>query len=344
MRGPAATGLPPPPPVQHRAMRALRVGLVLLVLLAAAVVASLLAGSGDLGDPRLRPALLELRGLRTAAAGLVGAALAVAGVLVQGLFRNPLASPSILGTSAGAALGGQAALLLHAALAAALPVWLAPEMALPLGCLAGAGAALALVLAFAGRRDLVGLLLAGFALSSLFAAVGAFLTALAQEEWLLGRAMLAFVMGGVEGVGARHLALAAPLVVAGILAAWSWGRELDCLLAGEDEAAALGVDVGAARRWTLAWVAMLTGAATAIGGMIVFVGLVVPHALRPFTGVEHRRLVPAAAVGGAAFLIAADAFARALPGAVPLGVVTGLVGAPVFLVLLARQRRVEGWA
>jgi len=129
-------------------------------------------------------------------------------------------------------------------------------------------------------------------------------------------------------------------VIAGTLAAWAWGRHLDLLLSGEDEAAALGVDVATARRWILAWTALLTAAAVALAGGIAFVGLVVPHALRPFTGVAHRRLVPAAALGGAAFVVLADSAARCLPhGEVPLGVVTGLVGGPLFLVLLMRLRR-----
>ena len=314
---------------------------VLIALLVGAVALSLMVGAASLADPGLRSALLELRGLRCGAAALAGAALAVAGVLVQGLFRNPLASPSILGTTAGANLGGQVALFAHGALAGALPLWVAPEMALPLGCLVGAGLALMLVLAFAGRgEDTVAILLAGFILSTLFASIGAFLQAQTQESWLLGRAMLAFALGGVDGKGLRHLALAAPLVLAGIAAAWVWGRHLDLLLSGEDEAAALGVEVASARRWILAWTALLTAAAVALAGGIAFVGLVVPHALRPFTGVEHRRLVPAAALGGAAFLVLADTAARCLPhGEVPLGVVTGLIGGPLFLAILVRMRR-----
>ena len=314
---------------------------VLIALLVGAVALSLMVGAASLADAGLRSALLELRGLRCGAAALAGAALAVAGVLVQGLFRNPLASPSILGTTAGANLGGQVALFAHGALAGVLPLWVAPEMELPLGCLVGAGLALMLVLAFAGRgEDTVAILLAGFILSTLFASIGAFLQAQTQESWLLGRAMLAFALGGVDGKGLRHLALAAPLVLAGIAAAWVWGRHLDLLLSGEDEAAALGVEVASARRWILAWTALLTAAAVALAGGIAFVGLVVPHALRPFTGVEHRRLVPAAALGGAAFLVLADTAARCLPhGEVPLGVVTGLIGGPLVLAILVRMRR-----
>jgi iron complex transport system permease protein len=330
-------------------MPPLRLLSLLAVTVVCAAALGLLAGHGDLGDAAARAVYLELRGVRILVAGLAGAALAVAGVLMQGLFRNPLASPSVLGTTAGAALGGQLVLMLHGAIAASLPAWVAPEMALPVGCLLGAGAALAILLAVIRRTlaqggdTLVIVLLVGFILASALASVAAFVTWLGQERWELGRAMVAFTLGGVDGKGLRHAALAVPLVLGGIVAGWLWGRSLDLLLAGEDEAAALGVDVPAARRWILAWTAILTGAATAIGGGVAFVGLIVPHLLRPFAGVEHRRLIPAAALGGAAFLIACDALCRVTPGAeLPLGVVTGLIGAPVFAWLLIRAGR-EGW-
>lgn len=322
-------------------MRPLAVFVGLGAALLAALAASLLIGHASLGDPALRDAVLSLRGWRSGATALAGAALAVAGVLVQGLFRNPLASPSVLGTTAGAALGGQCALYGHAALIAVLPAWLAPEMALPVGCLVGAGVALALVLLLAGRDgDVLGVLLSGFVLAALFAGLGAVITVLAQDSWQLGRAMLAFGLGGVAGTGRSTVLLAVPLVVIGIMAAWSWARDLDLLLCGEDEAAALGVDVTAARRWVLVWTAVLTGAATAVGGGVAFVGLVVPHVLRPWIGAGHRLLLPASALGGAAFLLLADVAARSMPGGeMPIGVVTGLIGAPVFLLLFRRARQ-----
>ena len=308
--------------------------------LGVAMAASLLVGHGDLS-----PAFLELRLNRLLCAGLAGAALAIAGVLMQGLFRNPLASPSVLGTTSGAALGGQVMMLAHGSIATLVPAWLVPEMLLPLGCLAGAGLSLAVLLVVArrvlaaGGDAVVALLLTGFLLSSALAALASLLTWLGQEQWELGRALVAFTLGGVDGKGLRHVLLAAPLVVIGGLAAWTWGRTLDLLLAGEDEAASLGVDVTTARRWILAWTAALSAAAVAIGGGVAFVGLVVPHALRPFTGVAHRRLIPAAALGGAGFLIACDALCRLAPGGeLPLGIVTALIGAPVFVALLLRWR------
>lgn len=316
---------------------------VLVILLLGGVAAALCVGDGDLADPALRDTYLRLRAWRLGNAGLAGAALAAGGVLVQGLFRNPLASPSILGTTAGASLGGIVVLTLwNALLAGALPAWLPAELLLPVGCLLGAWSALLLLMAVTGRQaSVLTVLLTGFLLSSLFLSVGGFLTSLASEEFELGRAVVAFTLGGVEAKGASHLALALPMVVLGTAVALTWTRHLDALLTGEDEAQSLGVDVAGVRRWAIVWTATLTAAAVAIGGNIGFVGLVVPHALRPFVGVEHRRLLPAAFVGGAAFVIWADVLVRALPspGHVPLGVVTGLVGAPVFLVLLRRAAR-----
>lgn len=330
-------------------MSLVRIHLVLLAILALSVVLSLGTGAGGLG---MDAAVADLRWLRTGAAALAGAALAVAGVLVQGLFRNPLASPDVVGTTAGATLGGQLALVAHAALIGVLPLWLAPELLLPIGCLAGAAGALALLLAAAGRGNgsVVSVLLTGFIITAVVGAISGLLASLAAGRWELARALTSFGLGGVDGKGPGHLMLAAPLVLAGILAAWAWGRTCDVLLAGEDEARAMGVDTTVARRWLLAWTALLAAAAVAVGGSLSFIGLVVPHALRPFAGVEHRRLIPAAALGGAAFLVLCDVLARAAPlaaaalglhgaGELPLSVVTGLIGGPVFLVLLIRARR-----
>jgi len=317
--------------------------LVLLAALAAVAAASLLTGPGNLSDSELRATFLSLRGARVAAAILAGGGLAAAGALVQGLFRNPLASPSILGTTAGASFGGQVVLLGHSSLVSmGLLTWVVPEMVLPIGCVAGAFASLLVLLFFVRRgTDLLALLLTGFALTSMFLALGSFLTVIAQEQHELGRAVVSFTLGGLGGVGWTHVRLAVPLVAIAFVAGWLWGRPLDVLLAGEAEAASLGVDVPATRRWTIAWVGVLTAAAVALGGNIAFVGLVVPHALRPFFGAEHRRLVPASFLGGAVFLGACDLLARMLPTRVeaPLGVVTGLIGAPLFMMLLVRMRR-----
>jgi iron complex transport system permease protein len=307
-----------------------------------AAAASLTVGAGDLGDVGLRPTLLALRGSRLAAAFLIGAALATGGAVVQGLFRNPLVSPSILGTTSGASLGGQLALLALHACSSVPALQLAPELVLPFGCLAGALLSLAILLAITRvHSGQLFFLLVGFILSSLFLAAGGFVTSLAQDTWDLGRAVVAFTLGGVGGVGGRSILLALPLVTAGAVAAWLWARPLDLLLCGEEEATSLGVDVMLVRRWGVVWTAVLTAAAVSIGGNVGFVGLIVPHALRPFVGSGHRWLIPAAALGGGVFVALCDLLARSLPARseVPLGVITGLLGGPVFLLLVWRSGR-----
>jgi iron complex transport system permease protein len=321
-------------------MRLVLVYTVLVALLLLTTGSALLVGHGSLADPSLSYTLLELRATRVLAAALAGAALAAGGVVVQGVFRNPLVSPSILGTTAGASLGGQLALLALATQAAdsILPA----ELVLPLGCLAGAELGLAILLLFCRERaGTLTLILTGFILSSLFLAVGGFVTSLAQDQWDLSRAVVAFTLGGVGGTGARQAAAAVPFVLIGLVACWGWSGSFDVLLSGEDEARTLGVEVGQVRRWAVVWVAVLTAAAIAVGGNVAFVGLVVPHALRPIVGVGHRRLLPASALLGASFLVGCDVLARALPGRseLPLGVITGIIGAPVFLYLLARYHR-----
>ena len=304
---------------------------------------NLLVGVSDLSDDSLVDALLTLRALRGAVAYLAGSALAVGGVIAQGLFRNPLASPDLLGTTAGASFAGKLSLLaFQATLTTGGALGFAPELLLPLACLLGALLALALLLLIARRApDVVVLLLAGFLLSSLFLSLGSFVTSLSQESWELGRAVISFALGSVAGAGARQVAIIGPIVLVGTLAAMLWARPLDLLLAGEDEASVLGLDVRRTRRWCIAWTALLTAGAVAVGGNLGFVGLVVPHGLRRVIGVSHRKLIPAAALAGGAFVLACDVLARALPSRteIPLGVVTGLVGAPVFLWLLLRSQR-----
>ena len=321
---------------------------VVLVLVAGAAFGlSLWAGDGDLSNTELRSVFLELRAYRFVTSFLAGAALATGGVLMQGLFRNPLASPSLLGTSAGASLGGGVVIIFWDIwLAGVAPQALAPELMLPIGCLIGALGALVILLAVNGRNpEMISLLLTGFILSAFFLSLGGLVTSLAQESWEQGRAVVAFTLGGVETKGIRHIALATPMVLGGFVAAYGWGRHLDLLLAGEDEALSLGVDVSKVWRWVVIWTSVLTAAAVAIGGNLSFVGLVVPHALRTQMGVTHHRLLPAAFVGGGAFVALADVVVRVIPtrAAIPLGVVTGLIGAPIFLHLLA-QRRSQGGA
>jgi len=299
---------------------------------------SLFFGAADLGDGSLRQTLLELRGLRLMAAALIGSSLAVAGVMMQGLFRNPLAEPGVIGTNAGAMLGGSVALIFFETVRPPVPA----AVMLPLGCVGGGMLSLWIVLMVARKsRDTIGVLLAGVIISMLLTSLGAFLSAMVQDDWQLARALMQFSLGRIDTKGLGHVALATPLWLGGIGAAWWWGRQLDVLLAGEDEARSLGIDLDGLRRWLIVWSTLLVAGAVAIGGAISFVGLVVPHFLRGLVGAHHRRLVPFAAVGGALFVLACDVVVRILPtkGELPLGVITGLVGAPLFLLMLVRARR-----
>lgn len=317
--------------------------LVLGVLAVLVAAGSLMVGTGDLSDPALAPTFLRLRAARLAAAFLAGAALAVGGVLVQGLFRNPLASPSILGTTSGAELGGSFSLLLFdALLSVGFLKGVRAEMLLPLGCVVGAVLALLVLLVIQRvTSDLVLLLLTGFLLTSLLGSVSSFLASVASDRPELVRAMLAFGLGDLSGVGIARVVLAGPLVLGGVMAAFLWARPLDLMLSGEEEAATLGVSVSEVRWCVVIWTAVLTAAAVSVGGSATFVGLIVPHALRPLVGVQHRTLVPACALSGGTFLVACDVLARSAPlgSEIPLSVITGLIGAPLFLVLLLRFRK-----
>lgn len=305
----------------------------------------LAVGHGDLTDDRMRNVWLELRAYRVATAFLCGAALSVAGVLVQGVFHNALACPSVLGVTSGAALGGKLALLGYSLLSlgsGGLP--LSPDMVVPLGCMAGAVVAFALLAAVARRiTGKLALLLTGFLLSSLFLSLGSFVVTLGQGRWELGRALVSFTMGGVSAAGPRHALLVLPLSVIGVAAAGCFARSLDMLLSGETEAQSFGVDTKQVKRWGIAWAALLSAGAVSVGGNVGFVGLIVPHALRSLFGVTHRPLIVGSALAGGAFVVSCDVLTRLAPAGaeLPLGVVTGLIGAPLFFLLLARDAHHE---
>jgi iron complex transport system permease protein len=305
------------------------------------------AGPSAHGDAGVSRALLSLRVHASLIAALAGSSLAVAGVLMQGIFRNPLADPGVIGVGAGANLGGMLAMAGYE-MGLAGRRWPVPyEMLLPLGCILGALGALGVLLVLLSfRRDTLTVLLAGVIMSMLLASVGAVLKAVIAERWELLRAVMTFTMGDIAGKGWRHILLATPLVLAGLLAAWMLARPLDILLSGEDEARSLGVDVAATRFWAVLWTSLLVAAAVAIGGNVAFVGLMVPHLLRSLVGTCHRRLIPLAALGGAVFVLGCDCVSVTVGtrSFIPLGVITGLVGAPLFFVLLARSRRLGAWS
>jgi len=281
-----------------------------------------------------------IRAPRVFVAGLVGAALATAGAQMQGLFENPLASPDIVGTSAGGALGAVMAMVTGFA---AISVF-----ALPLFSFVGAGVALFLIYLLAtrhGRTPIATLLLAGVALNALIGAVTSFVVSLAWRRYEVAQEITFWLLGGVDSRTWTHVRLAAPCVGVGIIVAIIYARDLDILLSGEETARALGVEVEHVKRLILVNAALLTGAAVAVSGVLGFVGLVVPHIARLFIGPGHRKLIPASALAGATFLILADLLARTVnrPEELRLGIITAVFGAPFFLYLLTRQRRGAGY-
>jgi iron complex transport system permease protein len=275
--------------------------------------------------------VLDLRLPRVLTALLVGAALALAGATFQGLLRNPLADPYVLGTASGAALG--------AAIAVLVPIRAVfLEFGL-LHALAFAGALLAVVVVYRLARTsplapLTGLLLTGYAVGSLLAA------GLAMAMYLSGaqlRQIFAYLLGGFEDASWLRLASAVPIVVVASALILVRARALNGLLLGEESAAHLGIDVRRERALLLALASLVTAAAVAISGLIGFVGLVVPHVVRLVVGPNARLVLPLSALLGASLLADADVIARVL-GEIPVGVVTAVLGAPFFLFLLRRTR------
>lgn len=277
----------------------------------------------------------QLRLPRVFGAALVGAALAAAGVLFQGLLRNPMADPYLLGTSGGAALAATMALLLP------VSVGVLGFTLVPFAAFFGALASVLLVYQIARvgpRTPITTLLLAGFAASSMMAAVMSFLMLMNQNT--LQRVVL-WTMGGISASGWDALRIIAPLMLVGFVAAFAMSNDLNAFLLGEEQAAALGVAVERKKFLVMSIGALLTGAAVAVSGLVGFVGLIVPHVVRLVLGPDHRLLLPASILSGSIFLVLADLVARMVlaPSEVPLGVVTALIGAPFFIYLLRRTKR-----
>jgi iron complex transport system permease protein len=273
---------------------------------------------------------------RVILAAFVGAGLAVAGVLLQGLFRNALAEPNIVGVGSGAVLGAVIVFTTGLAMRFAL--------ALPLGAFCGALFAIVVVYALAtrdGTTPLSTLLLSGIALAALLSAVSSLLISMSIVNWHVAQEIVFWMMGGLDSRSWTHVWLSAPFIVLGVLVSLYYGRDLDLLVQGEEAAAALGVDVEASKRVLILVSALLTGSCVAVAGVIGFVGLIVPHVVRLIIGPMHRRLLLSSALAGASFLIVCDLLARTLhpPTEIRLGIITAIFGAPFFLLLLVRKYR-----
>jgi iron complex transport system permease protein len=281
--------------------------------------------------------LFQLRLPRVVLAMVVGAGLATSGAVFQGLFRNPMADPAIIGVSSGAALGAISVLVAGGAGALG-------GMGVPAAAFVGA-----LVTAFLVYRlarvgpavQVATLLLAGVAVAAVISGVMSLVMSMAGEQI---RSIYFWLLGGLGARGWDTLVAVGPLMVAGVVAAMWSTASLNLLVLGEERAAQLGVEVERFKRLALTVGALLTAAAVSVSGVIGFVGLMTPHLLRLVVGADHRRLLPAVVLAGPTFLILADLGARLVlaPEELPVGAVTALLGGPFFLYLLRRERRAAG--
>jgi len=274
----------------------------------------------------------EIRLPRILLAALVGAALAASGTALQALLRNPLADPYVLGISSGAALG------------AILALWLGGRTAeaTPLVAFAGAGATTAWVYLLGrhrGRLASYTLLLAGVITASFLSAVILFVLTLLATRDVRGTAY--WLMGDLSVTTDAHFRMLAPVIVLGLVALYAFSQDLNVLLMGEEEAVHLGVNVARVETAVYLLASLLTGVAVSVSGAIGYLGLLVPHLGRMLVGSDHRTLLPTAALGGAIFLVLSDTLARTVmaPAELPVGAVTALAGAPVFIYLLRRTER-----
>jgi iron complex transport system permease protein len=298
----------------------------------AQLAANKLFGASYSVAPSAETVVLQVRGPRILAALLVGAALAAAGTAYQGMFRNPLVSPDILGVSAGAALG------------AVLGIFFSQSaLVIQLGAFAGGLAAVGMVYAVGAnvrRHDpVLSLILAGIVLGTLLGAFIALLKYLADPYNQLP-AITYWLLGSLAAVAPADLALAAPFALAGVVPLYLLRWRMNLLSLSDDEARALGVPVARLRLAVVCAATLMTAAAVAISGLIGWVGLLIPHAARMLVGPEFSRLLPLSMLLGAAFLLAVDTLARTVaPIEIPPGVLTALIGTPFFLWLFVTARR-----
>jgi iron complex transport system permease protein len=313
-----------------------------LAATAAVVTLCLLAGPAGFGWPALDTevgrAVFTLRLHRLLAALAVGASLSCAGAVFQALLRNPLAEPYVLGVSSGGGLGAAAAIL------SGLAAWHA--LALPVAAFAGAVVTLAIVYRLArdgrGAPSVYGLILSGVIVSAVCSSLLMCLVALAPIEGM--HSVVWWMLGDLQPASEGLLAACAGIAALACSALWFLSRDLNALTLGREMAHHVGVRTGLAVNVGLALATLATAAAVGLAGLIGFVGLIVPHAARAVVGPDHRRLLPACALGGGLFLAACDAVARSVLGAqeIPVGVVTALCGGPFFLAVLRRKRK--GWS
>ena len=273
---------------------------------------------------------------RVLTGALVGASLALSGAMLQGLFRNPMAGPGVIGVSAGGALGATSAIALGLGAAS---VWSVPLMAFGGALLAVLCASLAA--SHKGRAPLGALILCGMAVNAIAGALTTLVLSWSVSDFEIGRQILFWLMGGLTNRAWEHVLLVAPFFAVSALAAMLFGRDLNLMMSGEESAMALGVNAARTKAWILVIASAAAGASVAVSGVVGFVGLLVPHAARMLTGPDHRRLLPASMIAGALFVTGMDLAARAISPVeeIRLGVLSASVGGPFFLWLVIRSRR-----
>ncbi len=307
------------------------------------VIGTMFSSAGSTGDAltlRDRIIIYDIRLPRVILGALIGASLAVSGAVMQGLFRNPLADPGIVGVSAGAGLGAVSMIVLGGTFLAPL-IALFGFYALPLAAFFGALAFTLILYRVATRRgqtSIATMLLAGIALGAMAGAYMGVLVYIADDRQL--RDLTFWGLGSLAGANWVKIAAAGPFIVLALLISPFLARGLNGLALGEAAASHLGIPVQRFKRIAIVVVAAATGASVAVSGGIGFVGVVVPHLLRLMIGPDHRYLLPAAALLGASLLLLADAVSRTIvaPSELPIGIVTAAVGAPFFLWILLRRR------
>ncbi|WP_424928282.1 FecCD family ABC transporter permease [Amaricoccus tamworthensis] len=340
-------------PVDRR-QRARRLHLWLAAALAVVALASLDTGATGLSLPHLlgtlagggelsaveRTVLFDIRLPRLFLGMCVGAALAVSGTVMQGLFRNPLADPGIVGVSSGAGLGAIGVIVLGAALPVSVQAVVGTHL-VPVAAFVGSWLTTLTLYRVATRRGFTSvatMLLAGIALGALFAALSGVMIYLADDRQL--RDLTFWGLGSLAGASWAKLLAAGPIMVLAMLIAFTLGRGLNGLALGEATAAHIGIRVQRLKNMAIVTVAAATGAAVAVSGGIGFIGIVVPHLLRLASGPDHGPLLINSALLGAILLVIADTIARVVvaPTELPIGIITAVLGAPVFLWILLRRR------
>lgn len=279
--------------------------------------------------------ITEVRLPRVLVGSLVGASLSISGVAMQGLFRNPLVEPGFIGVSSGAAFGAVCAIFFG---------WTAfNKWMLPFAAFLGALIAMATIIAVwrvSKARSVAILLLLGIGINAFFSALTNLLIASSETEQAL-RSSIAWLQGGLEARTWEHLLIISPPIIIGSLIMCAFGRSLNVMLLGDDHAKSSGINIKIMRNSILTLAALITGAAVAVSGIISFIGLVVPHMLRLVMGPDHRLLLPASMLGGAVFLVLTDLVSRIIlqPITLQVGVISAMIGAPIFIILILRSNR-----